>query len=127
MLEIKVLGWTIAAPFFLRRKIFSPVPKADARKDIHRFVERADRVILFKVFGKLLFRTRCLKRTYVLYRLFRENGHDAVAYIGFNKSGAGHAWLVVDGIRVEDPVFTPAVEFTPFVEIGDAVRALKGL
>ncbi len=130
-----VLGWTMAAPFVMRR---GPVRAFETwrreRPPVARFgsedlIAIADAILLCRVAGRLLFRTRCLKRTLVLWRLLRAHGHDPHALIGLDREGrglAGHAWLELNGQRLKDPVFTPPRDFVPFLSIGDHTLALTG-
>lgn len=65
-------------------------------------VAAAERVLSFRVFGRLLFRTRCLKRSLVLYRLLRVHGHPAVFHVGAprdvgKQTCRGHAWVTLEG------------------------------
>lgn len=135
----KVLIWTLQAPWVMRRGPAGAfeawrTPRPRTRiADVQELLEAADAVLLARLLGKLVFRTRCLKRTLVLWRLLRAYGHDAVAIIGLDReeSGAGrvarlagHAWLEVEGRRIRDPVFTPPREFVPFLAIGDRTEAL---
>jgi hypothetical protein len=133
---LRVLAWTLIAPVVMRLgparafEVFRPAPAAHApHADLNTLVARADRVLLFRVFGRLLFRTRCYKRTLVLFRLLRLHGYDAIAWIGLDLDPdglSGHAWLTVDGARIVDPTFTPPRDFTPFLSIGDRVERFTG-
>jgi hypothetical protein len=137
-LSLRVLGWILAAPFVMglgpERAFAHFRPRVDlsARGAISLpdLIVRADRLLLFRVFGRLLFRTRCYKRTLVLYRLLRLHGFDARAVVGVDlddeKGIVGHAWLTVDGCRIEDPIFTPPRRFVALMEIGDRVEVLTG-
>lgn len=146
-----VLWWTLAAPFVLTRDPVvgftkwrrtrplpgAPVPGEPAggpRFDATSLIALADRVLLTRFGGRLVFRTRCLKRTLVVWRLLRAHGHDVVAVIGFDRDHieadgqptlAGHAWLELNGARIPDPVFSPPRNFTPFLAISDTTRALN--
>jgi len=135
MLTLRLILWTLAAPLALWRgplAVFAAWRPRRTRPDsqpIAALVARADRVLLFRMGGKLLFRTRCLKRTLVLFRLLRLYGHPAVAYIGLvttpDGARSGHAWLCVQGERIPDPDFAPGGAFTAFYEIGDETNALR--
>jgi hypothetical protein len=137
-LSLRILGWILAAPFVMRLgperafAYFRPRADSSVRRaaSIEDLVARADRLLLFRLFGRLLFRTRCYKRTLVLYRLLRLHGFDARAVIGVDmddeKGIVGHAWLTVDGRRIEDPIFTPPRRFVALMEIGDRVEVLTG-
>lgn len=95
---------------------------------VQEIVDAADRILLQRVFGRLILRTRCLKRTLVLQRLLRRNGHDAIAWVGFDRSADrldGHAWLTVGDERVPDPVFAPPRDFTPFLRVSDRVEIVR--
>lgn len=135
MLRLRVILWTLAATpalaFGPARAFawFRPREPRARLGDPNALVATADSVLLFRIFGRLLFRTRCLKRTLVLYRLLRLYGHPAVAHIGLGRGANGfdgHAWLTLDGQRIEDPTFTPPRSFTPFLEIGETIRELRG-
>lgn len=135
----KVLSWTLQAPWIMR---LGPAGAFEAWRSprpprrtpgVPELVEAADAVLLARLLGRLVFRTRCLKRTLVLWRLLRAYGHDAVAVVGLDREDggarrdarlAGHAWLEVDGLRLRDPVFTPPRTFVPFLAIGDRTKAL---
>ncbi len=131
---VRVLLLTLAAPILFVRgpvrgfTLLGPVRVRRSRRlPAAILVALADRVLLARLFGRLVFRTRCLKRAFVLHRLLRGHGHDAVAVIGFSRDGeglCGHAWITLDGRRLEDPVFAPPRDFIPFVEIGSEVRRL---
>jgi hypothetical protein len=137
-LSFRILTWTIIAPVAMRLgparafTLFAPKKRDAATKNRpsrENLVALADRILLFRVFGRLLFRTRCYKRTLVLFRLLRMHGYDAVAWIGLDldRDGlAGHAWLTVDDARIVDPTFTPERDFTPFLAIGDRVERFTG-
>lgn len=135
MLTLRLILWTLAAPRALWRgplaafAAWRPRRPLSESRPVAALVAHADRVLLCRVFGKLLFRTRCLKRTLVLYRLLRLHGHPAVAHIGLvttaDGARSGHAWLSVRGERIPDPDFAPGGAFTAFYEIGDETRALR--
>lgn len=133
-LSLTVLAWTLLAPWVMRRgprDAFEswrrPRPVATSRSP-ENLVTIADKILLARVFGKLLFRTRCLKRTLVLWRLLRAHGHDVRAVVGFDREGAhglaGHAWLELEGARIPDPIFSPVRAFTPFLVFGDRTEVL---
>lgn len=135
MLTLRLILWTLAAPFALRRGTLAafaawrPAQAQASPLPVTTLVSAADRVLLFRIGGKLLFRTRCLKRTLVLFRLLRLCGHPAVAHLGLvttpDGARSGHAWLSVRGERIPDPDFAPHGALTAFYEIGDGVRALR--
>ena len=137
-LFLRILGWILVAPVVMRfgpARAFSLFRPASARSsppasDVTVLVALADRLLLFRLFGRLLFRTRCYKRTLVLYRLLRLHGFDARAVIGVDRDAAtgiaAHAWLTVDGRRIDDPTFTPPRRFMPLLEIGDWVERMTG-
>ena len=96
---------------------------------VDELVALADRLLLWRIFGRLLFRTRCYKRSLVLFRLLRLHGHDARAVIGIDREGPGlvaHAWLTVDGRRLMDPTFSPPRSWIAMLEIGDRVEKVTG-
>lgn len=134
-LYIHILAVTLVSPFFL---LFGPMkafqffqqkklPNKN-RFAVQEIISVADKILLFNIFGRLIFRTRCLKRTLVLYHLLRYYGYNAKAILGFdkeNKSIIGHAWLMLDDEKIADPIFTPQREFVPFIEIDSEVRIIK--
>jgi len=135
-LIIRVFILTLLSPFVL---LLGPInafrilglKKISHKKnyvDYDEIIAIADKILLFKIFGKLFFRTRCLKRTLVLHRILRSYGFDVKAIIGFDRERngvAGHAWLMLNGKKISDPIFTPQREFIPFVEIGAEVKKVK--
>ena len=138
MLRLKILVWTLAAPFamlfgparafLLFKPSQAPTPSSNENV-IESLIKEADGILLFRVFGKLLFRTRCLKRSLVLYRLLRSRGHDAVACVGFQRVGdelRGHAWIKIGDKIIPDaqPNDNPCITF---YEIGEKCRALSGV
>ncbi|MEK8023116.1 MAG: lasso peptide biosynthesis B2 protein [Candidatus Hydrogenedentota bacterium] len=135
MFRLRVILWTLAAPLALRGGIarafdwYRPRSAGSVHDAPERIVEAADKILLYRIRGRLVFRTRCLKRTLVLYRLLRESGHPAVAHIGLGRGEHGfdgHAWLTLHGRRIEDPTFTPQRDFTPFLEIDETSKELRG-
>lgn len=67
--------------------------------------EAAARVLEAKVFGKLVFRTRCLKRALVLYRLLRVHGHPVSFHLGVHPKrppSESHAWVTLGGEEIPE-------------------------
>lgn len=135
MLTLRIIWWTLTAPLAMRRGpvecflAFSPRVRAvAATSDPAALTMAADRVLLFRAFGKLVFRTRCLKRALVHFRLLRFYGHRPVARIGFEKSNTGlvgHSWLTVGDYRVPDANFSEPGAFKEFFEIDDEIRRIQ--
>lgn len=131
-----VLLWTLSAPLAMLR---SPAeafqrwrharPPGNPGFPADELIAIADEILLRRFAGRLIFRTRCLKRTLVIWRLLRAHGHDPHAVIGLDREGrklAGHAWIEIEGRRLADPVFSPPRDFVPFLSIGDRTVALTG-
>lgn len=132
----RVLLWTLTAPlaifsgpasaFQKWRRTRSPDITGVAADEL---IAIADEILLRRFAGRLIFRTRCLKRTLVIWRLLRAYGHDPHAVIGLDREGkrlAGHAWIEIEGRRLADPIFSPPRDFVPFLSIGDRTVALTG-
>lgn len=143
-LRLRILFWTLVAPRVMRKgpreafrsftpRAFSITPaaahKETSPEEIDRLIAMADDILLASLFGKLIFRTRCFKRSLVLFRLLRSHGHDARAHVGFSKEGStltGHAWVTINGERISEPFVQTNETFTPFYEFGKSERILRG-
>lgn len=94
------------APALRLVEAFPRGPLARARPlPAEEIIRLADGLLCVKVLGRLLFRTRCLKRSLVLYRLLRAHGHAAEFHVGVRKSGEtihSHAWVTIGGKEIPE-------------------------
>ncbi|RMH58979.1 MAG: lasso peptide biosynthesis B2 protein [Candidatus Hydrogenedentota bacterium] len=104
---------------------------SEQRLPLSEIVEAVDTILLFRIAGKLLFRTRCLKRSLILYWILRNEGYSAEVQLGFLRDTSvedslrGHAWITVDGNPIPDP--WPEVQqlpFVPFYKINESILPL---
>ncbi|MCK4666745.1 lasso peptide biosynthesis B2 protein [Candidatus Dependentiae bacterium] len=62
------------------------------------------KVLYTSLFGYLIFRPTCLRKSLVLYRVFNQYGYPVMINLGVKKesgSVTAHSWLTLDG----DPIF----------------------
>ncbi|MBL4889451.1 MAG: lasso peptide biosynthesis protein [Candidatus Lindowbacteria bacterium] len=135
-LKLKIFMWTIVSPFELRKgpidsfkSLIQNSAATSSGLSVDELVRTADSILLFRVFGKQLFRTRCLKRAFVIFKLLKSQGYQPIAHIGFSKASStpqSHVWISVDDQRISDPHWVPQRVFHEMVAISDEVTHVQG-
>ncbi len=72
-----------------------------SKEEIYRI---SYKVLYTSLFGYLIFRPTCLRKSLVLYRVFNQYGYPVVINLGVKKAAGSvtaHSWLTLDG----DPIF----------------------
>ena len=128
-----MLAWTPLLPLLKRtlplprlvRLMWAPPRETHANEERHRQVSEIARLIYR---SRALTRSdNCLERSLLTYRFLAIHSADPKLVVAVGRSGEthGHAWVVVDGVPVNETDATLA-PYVPFAAFGTGGKRLTG-